>query len=97
MSIWGIIFIIAGIILTIAIYQNGMEGLKATPAESVLGSAKTIVNAGKNVVGYAQGTNESIVKIGMIPCKINEDCSILNECINSTCLCYTDGFCYRRE
>ena len=99
MKIIGIILIVLGIIVAIGIYQSGGW---ASYKENIFGnsiqSTKSIFNTGKNVVGYIQGENatQDLVEVGMIPCKTNEDCIILDECANGACTCYTDGICYKR-
>lgn len=95
MGVWGVVIVVVLIILGIIIYQNGWEGFKAKPVQSSYDSAKSVVNTGKNVVGYFHnGNNSELIEVGKIPCKTNEDCNILIDCQMDLCQCYDDGTCY---
>ena len=92
----GIVIIIVGIILIVAVYQGGFEGVKENPLESTIDSVQSIYGTGKNVVDYAQGDNNTeLTEVGMIPCATNEDCAILDGCEDNACQCYDNGVCYR--
>jgi hypothetical protein len=93
MNMWGIIIILVLIVLGIAWYQSGTEGIKTDPGQSVLGAGKSIFNFGKGIVVKDTTTNSTMV--GMVPCTTNEDCDRISECIAGKCLCFTDGNCYR--
>ena len=98
MNIWGILLVIALIIVGVAVYQNGWEGFKSNFIGSSIESTKTIYSTGENVVGFFTGDNDTdLIEVGMLPCTSNEDCNnILSECNPDLCQCYTDGICYRQ-
>lgn len=101
MNIWGIVFIIIGIIVVVAVYQQGWENFKSSWFQSSIDSTKTIYDTGKNIVDYATQENSTdsteLIEVGMIPCKTNEDCESLEECKDGACQCYSDGICYIEE
>jgi len=95
----GVILIVAGIIVAVALYQDGWEGIKSNPAQSTIDSSKTIFDAGKKVVGVttdaydnikskSESTTESSeekiwTKIGQPFCSQDSDCTTLEECTNN--------------
>ena len=106
MNGFGIIFIIVLIILGVAIYQNGFDGLKEEPVQSSLDSTKTIyeagkkaVNAGKDIYDNTKSGSSSetvtLTKIGQPFCTNDADCLTLEECSDSTCVCGEGGYCYK--
>ena len=94
MNIWGILLVIALIVVGVAVYQNGWEGFKADYLGSSIESTKTIYSTGENVVGLFTGNNDTeTIDVGKLPCTSNEICNdILSECENQ-CLCFDDGIC----
>ena len=95
----GFILVVLGIIVLVAIYNDGFEGFKANPLESTVDSTKKIIETGKDAVGFIKdntgNTTADLVEVGKLPCATNEDCDLLEACGNSSCVCYDNGACYK--
>ena len=96
----GVIFIVIviGIIVLVGIYQKGFEGFKTNPTQSSLDATKTIYDKGKDTINYLQSktsnSSKSLTEVGKIPCAINQDCNVLEQCANNLCTC-KEGSCWK--
>lgn len=98
MNLAGILLIIIGIIIAVALYQNGFQGLKEKPLDSTIQSTKTIGEGIKYTYEQGKGliTKKETNEIGKIPCAINADCNLIKECQENLCLCNAEkGICYK--
>jgi len=105
MNIWGILLIGLGIIVVVAIFQQGgWEGFKSSPLESSWDATKSIgetgkdaFDKGKEIVGNINsnsGTSGNLKNLGLPLCNTNSSCNTLSECNADLCSCI-EGECYK--
>ena len=101
MNIWGILFIISGIIVLIGIFQQGgWKGFSSSPVQSSWEATKTIGKTSSEVYQWGKekiGKDSSSLKnLGLPLCETNLDCNMA-ECKIENCLCGDDGNCYLNQ
>ena|SRR3990167_8282853 len=105
MNIWGFLVIVLGIIIIIAIFQQGgWTGFSTSPIQSSWDATKTIGEKSKDAFDKTKeliednsGTSISLKNVGLPLCQDDSDCLSLSECSSGNCICGGDGNCYLNQ
>ena len=103
MNIWIILLTILGIIIIVAIFQQGgWDGFKSSPLQSSWDATKSIgevgkdaFDKGKEIIGSDKtGSSSGTLKnLGLPLCNTNSSCNTLQECKDNLCSCI-NGECF---
>jgi len=104
-----IILVIVGILFALGAVRVGLDTAKEQPIQSTFDSGKLIYDNGKMIISKVQditdnseGTEQSapdvpegtLIEVGQIPCAIDSDCTLLDECSGGICFCQ-EGSCFK--